>query len=164
MQKRYVLDASAVLCGKELPEIENIYIPLSVLHELGKGKYRRKVENLVGIKITVVTPASQSVELVKKHANETGDLLRLSNCDIDVIAVAYELSAIILTDDYSIQNLARHMGLEYQPVAEGGIQEEFKWEYVCAGCRRKFDTALAECPVCGSEIRTKRQREKHKRS
>jgi UPF0271 protein len=164
MQKRYVLDASAVLCGKELPEIENIYIPLSVLHELGKGKYLRKVENLVGIKITVVTPASQSVELVKKHANETGDLLRLSNCDIDVIAVAYELSATILTDDYSIQNLARHMGLEYLPVAEGGIKEEFKWEYVCAGCRRKFDTALAECPVCGSEIRTKRQRQKHKRS
>ncbi|MEM3396801.1 MAG: PIN domain-containing protein [Thermoplasmata archaeon] len=156
--KKYVLDASAVLCGKDIVAGAEIYVPPSVAEELGRGKYRRKLENLVGILITVVGPDKESREIIKEEANKTGDLLRLSNADIDVLALALDLKATILTDDYSIQNVAKHMGIEYQPIAEAGIKEEFQWEYVCMGCRRRFEEPLKECPICGAEVKTKRRK------
>lgn len=154
--KKYVLDASAVLCGKDLLLSGEVYIPPSVIEELGEGKYRRKVEVLLAIKITEKLPATESREKIRRSAEQTGDLLRLSETDIDVLALAFELNATILTDDYSIQNVARHMGIEYEVVSEKGIREEFKWEYVCIGCRRRFDKAVIECPICGAKVRTKR--------
>ncbi|MCX8174200.1 MAG: hypothetical protein N3F63_06330 [Thermoplasmata archaeon] len=156
--KRYVLDASAVLCGKDALTADEIYVPLSVIEELGKGKYRRKVEVLIGIKVSVVSPAEESKGRIRQGAEETGDLLRLSEADIDVLALALEIGGVILTDDYSIQNVAKHLGIEYEAVAERGIKEEFHWEYVCTGCRRRYPDAIKECPVCGAVVRTKRKK------
>jgi len=155
--KRYVLDASAVLCGKDF-FFENAFVPPSVIEELGRGRFRRKVESLVGIKVSVKAPGQKSKERIKKAAAETGDLLRLSSQDIDVLALALDIEGTILTDDYSIQNVARHMGISFEPVAEKGIKEEFCWEYVCTGCRRRFSKAMKECPICGSQVKTKRRK------
>ncbi|MGB9636655.1 MAG: NOB1 family endonuclease [Thermoplasmata archaeon] len=157
MQK-YVLDASAVLCGKDIWLDGAVYVPYSVLEELGRGRYRQKVENLMGIKISVVSPSKESKEIVRKNAEKTGDLLRLSAQDIDVLALALELDAIILTDDYSIQNVAVHMGIQYHGVAEHGIKAEYRWEYVCMGCRRRYRRAMKVCPICGASITTKRRK------
>lgn len=154
--KRYVLDASAIFCGKDIFAEAEFYVPASVTEELGEGKYRRKLENLVGV--TISWPNKETREIIKREANKTGDLLRLSDADIDVLALALDLKATILTDDYSIQNVARHMGIEFQPVAETGIKEEFQWEYVCTGCRKRFSKPMKECPICAGKIRTKRKK------
>jgi UPF0271 protein len=73
---------------------------------------------------------------------------------MEVLALALDTGLPIMTDDYSIQNMATHMGLSVEPVSEKGITEERRWTYRCKGCRRTFDKNMDECPICGSEVRS----------
>jgi UPF0271 protein len=75
-----------------------------------------------------------------------------------VLALAVELKAVLMTDDYSIQNLARAMGIEYRAVGMKGIKELVQWKYRCTGCRREWDVNHPDCPVCGSALRSSRSR------
>ncbi len=102
-----------------------------------------------------------SVEVVKKVAMRTGDIYRLSNADIKLIAKAVDemelgKEAVIVTDDYSIQNVARHLGIGIEKVVQRGITKEFRWVRVCRGCRRIIETE--RCDVCGSEAVLRRFR------
>jgi UPF0271 protein len=93
-------------------------------------------------------------------AKKTGDIHKLSVTDIKVLAKALELSdSVIVTDDYSIQNVARVLGIGVEAVTQPGISKAFKWVKICRGCGRRVDGDV--CPVCGSEIILRRvKREK----
>jgi len=109
----------------------------------------------IGLKI--VTPPKKCVALVKEFASLTGDLPNLSKVDIDVLALTYHLKAILLTDDYSMQNVAKEMGIEYKGVLQEGIKEKFHWKYRCKSCGRYFDEYVEVCPICGGEIKRVRK-------
>ena len=64
--------------------------------------------------MVVTEPSSASLAQVRDAAKGTGDDARLSPTDIEVLALAMELKAVLLTDDYSIQNLARVIGVQYR--------------------------------------------------
>ena len=70
--------------------------------------------------------------------------------------MAIDLIGIIRTDDYSIQNLARVLGLKYKTVGFKGIKEVIHWKYRCRGCGRIFDKNMPDCPICGSQLRSVR--------
>ena len=108
----------------------------------------------------IVTPSTsmEAIGKVRGAAETTGDISRLSDTDIDVLALALELDAIILTDDYSIQNLARILHVKYQEGVESGIREVFEWNYKCTGCARTYENELAECPICGSKLKMVRKK------
>ena len=96
------------------------------------------------------------IEKVIEGAKKTGDIHRLSKTDVKLIAKALELSekdgkndVIILTDDYSIQNLAMYFGIRFENVVQKTISKAFKWVKVCKGCGRRIEDDV--CPVCGSE-------------
>ena len=97
------------------------------------------------------------IKKVVKGARKTGDIHRLSKTDIKLIAKALELkeglneedNVILLTDDYSIQNLAMHFGIKFENVVQKTISKAFKWIKVCKGCGRKIENDV--CPICGSE-------------
>ena len=65
---------------------------------------------------------------------------------------------IQLTDDYSIQNTARIMGIPCRGVGQAGIKKVEKWNYQCTGCHKWFKERQDECPVCGSPMRAHRKR------
>ena len=71
--------------------------------------------------------------------------------------VALDLGLPILTDDYSIQNLAEHMGIEHIAVGERGITRKVHWTYRCKGCGKYFDDKVEVCPICGSAVRSARR-------
>ena len=155
---RFVLDATAIRSGIMISGQHEWFCPPLVMGEVRKGKTGRNVELLEGISLTVLSPQAESVEKVREAAESTGDIYRLSETDIDVLALALELNAIILTDDYSIQNLARILDIKYQEGAESGIQEIFEWNYKCTGCSRTYENEPPECPVCGSDIKMIRKK------
>ena len=78
--------------------------------------------------------------------------------DIELLALSLELGAVIVSDDYSIQNLASRMGIAFEPFGKAPIREEFKWTYRCKGCGKFYDEPQPDCPVCGSEVVQKRKR------
>ena len=155
---KLVLDASAVLSGMPLPPEGELLLPPLVEKELGHAWARRKLEYLKEVRLAVREPSRAAIEAIKAKCRATGDDARLSGADIQVLALASEASATILTDDYSIQNTASNLGIPYRPVSQKGIGAVFVWSYRCTGCRKVFDKNLPECPVCGAKLKSFRVR------
>ena len=59
---------------------------------------------------------------------------------------------------YSIQNVARIMGIGFKPVGMKGIQKVVKWNYQCIGCKKWYKEKMPECPICGSPMKACRRK------
>lgn len=154
---KFVLDTSAILSGKDLSATHELYSSPKILDELKHGRMRRRLNYLIESGLRIMSPSKEIIEMVKKIASETGDIARVTEADIEILSLAKELDAILLTDDYSIQNLATELNIKYQGVAQEGITETIKWSYRCKGCGRYWKELHDSCPVCGSELRTTRK-------
>lgn len=150
------MDTSALFGLEQVPPDWEAFVTEGVLAELEKYNDRR-AENLIPmLKVSQATTASLSK--VREAAKGTGDSSRLSRTDMEVLALAYELKAAVVTDDYSIQNLASVLGLEFMPMNMKGITKVVRWNYLCTGCGKVFKESHPDCPVCGSPLRTTRKR------
>ena len=99
-------------------------------------------------------PSDETVRRVTNAAEETGDASVLSETDVRLVALAYEEEATLVTDDYAMQNVASHLGVETRGAGKEEIEEERDWRYQCAGCGRVYDEKK-RCEVCGSETTRK---------
>jgi len=108
--------------------------------------------------LSVASPSPKALETVRIAAEGSGDDARLSPVDMEVLALALDLKATLLTDDYSIQNLACVLGVKYQGVGFREIKKVIIWKYRCKGCGKVFDKNQQDCPICGSELRSTRSR------
>ncbi len=148
----YILDSSAIFLRKGLyPSM------LTVSKVLEEIKDRDSVSYLSLIDLEVRDPDYRDVEEVKKVARKTGDVYKLSETDVDLLALALKIKKegdmpVIVTDDYSIQNMARALGIKTDSIVQKGISEEVKWIRICKGCKRRVDGRHKFCPVCGSEV------------
>ena len=94
-------------------------------------------------------------------ASKTGDLPRLSPVDLEVLAIALSTGQTLFTDDYSLQNVCRHLNHPFEAVSNKRSQEQWSWQLRCIGCRatKKADSKdEQECEVCGSVMKVKRAR------
>ena len=159
-----VIDAAIFIQGVD---VEGVTSP-KVLEEIKDPESRLFVESLISVgKVKVIVPSRESIEAVKRKALETGELGELSEADIEILALAYELKGEIFTDDYNLQNIATLLGLNFRTLKRG-IKKVIKWRYVCIGCGRKFETQPPDniCPDCGSKVRLlpKKKRKRRQRS
>jgi UPF0271 protein len=157
MPETYVLDASAFIYGI-FPHGE-LLTPPGVYEEVRDEASRLKLEMLAGLKVR--EPGAIQVEEVRRAATDTGDILRLSRPDIDLLALALEEKAsgkdvAILSDDYSIQNVARKLGLDIIPLHQKRIKYKIVWEKRCMGCNRTYSEGDV-CKVCGSPLKLRRR-------
>lgn len=156
----YVVDTSAVLTGKPL-DIEGVFVTVpSVDAELEEGgRDYRSMQFLKEKGLQVSSPSEEAIRKVHRVAEETGDVARLSDADIDLLALAVDrqkqgADVVILTDDYSIQNVAFSLGIMFKSVSENGITKKFVWRYMCTGCKRKYKEHIKTCPICGKHVKT----------
>ena len=156
---RRVLDASALLSGASFDG--ELYTTPEVVAEVRRLGSTPQLDAVLATKVRVLTSAKESRDAIDAAARETGDIARLSAADRGLLALARDLGATILTDDYSIQNVAARLGIPYERVVERGIREVVEWRYRCTGCGRFFEEPMKECPVCGSKVRTTRARPRH---
>jgi UPF0271 protein len=65
------------------------------------------------------------------------------------------LKPVIVTDDYSIQNVSDRLGIGFRALTTHGIKRQFEWTIYCPGCRRTFPAPQPDgvCPVCGTELK-----------
>ena len=157
---KYVLDASAILSGKDISSQEKLYTSPLIVEEVAHGRMRRHLDYLIEAGLEVLTPSDRAIKKIEKTAAESGDIGRVSSADLEVLALARELEAVLLTDDYSIQNLASILNIKYQGIAQNGITETYKWKFRCKGCGRYYDEMYETCMVCGSDLKTIRKSSK----
>ncbi len=109
-----VLDAAAIINAKYA---EGTTVP-EVLSELKDFESRELAHAMVAEKkLCVRSPSISSINAVKEKASP-----KLSNTDLMVLALAFELKQEIVTDDYALQASAKRLGLKFKPVVFKGIQ------------------------------------------
>jgi len=160
-----VLDASAFIAGfNPLSVAEEQYSVPEVRRELVSDslpwvRFKTSVDSR---RLKVEVPTSQSLKRVKEASKKVGDILFLSDADLQVLALALELkeegyNAQIVTDDYSIQNVADQLKIEFAPLMTFGIRFRLKWILYCPACHRRYpsDYKLESCEVCGTKLKRK---------
>ncbi|MFQ5986068.1 MAG: NOB1 family endonuclease [Thermoplasmata archaeon] len=154
---RLVLDTSAILSGMDFAG--EVYIPSSVMREArNQGGLDPRVEAVLETKSRIFEPRDTDLQRVSKASRETGDDASLSRTDQEVLALALQLDAAVVTDDYAIQNVADRLGLPYRPALLPGIRRREGWSFRCRGCGRYWSETHEACPVCGAEVRRYRAR------
>ncbi len=161
--QRFVLDTSALYERKPLPEGEEtvLFTTPECAAEM-KKKDIPNIEFLIETRIMVISPSDTAVGMVESKAKELGEAERLSSEDKSAIALALDKKAVLLTDDYSIQNICASLGIEFSSTWTSGIKEVWQWKYRCAGCGRYYDINTGVCRICGSQIRAVKAPKKDK--
>jgi len=159
-----VIDTAIFIQGID---VEGFTTP-KVVEEVKDPESRLFLEGLISAgKVKVLVPSKESVEAVMEAARRTGELNELSEADVEVLALAYELKATLLTDDYNLQNIAKTLGIPFKTLKRG-IKRVIRWNYVCIGCGKRFSEMPPEgvCPDCGSPVklipRKKRRRQRRR--
>ena len=158
--KFYILDTSAILSGIPL-NLENIKIftiPDIEMEIKPGGKDYQIFQFLKEKGLCYQLPSEKSINEIIKKSKETGDFERLSNFDIRLLALSLDIRnrgdyPIIITDDYSIQNIADYIDIKFETISQKGITKRFKWINRCRGCGKKFKDDINICPICGAETK-----------
>jgi UPF0271 protein len=154
-----VLDTNCILAGFQFDNTKRYYTVPEAFEEIRRGNLKAALDGLMERGVLVVkAPSTEAVEAVCTAALGTGDWNRLSNADRALVALARELGGVLVTDDYSMQNVARVLGVLYRPFGKAPIRETLAWTYKCKGCARTFENKPKDCPVCGSEVVQKRKK------
>jgi len=155
----YIIDSSAIFSGKNLifPNAD-LYTTPGVQQEFSPGgKDYRRFQLLTEIGMHIQSPSSEYIHHTQKIIEQQGEQHRLSPTDIELIALAYELHKTsqkkvqLLTDDYSIQNIAKTMNIPYLPINQKGITKKFKWATRCPACGKTYQASIEICQICGSK-------------
>lgn len=160
-----VLDTSAFLAGFDPFSVSENQATVPKVQEEIKTKsmisvrFKTAVENG---KLKVKTPSEEFLNKAKTSAITVGDSFFLSETDTQLLALALELKAAgcspqIVSDDYSIQNVAAQMGIEFTALATFGIRRLLEWVRYCPACHREYaaDYGATSCTVCGTKLKRK---------
>jgi len=122
-------------------------------------RFNAAVENR---KLRVIKPKISFLRKIKEASESVGDVRYLSEADMQILALALELKSagldpLIVTDDYSIQNVANQIGVNFTSLVTYGIRFRFDWILYCPACHRKYssDYKFKSCEVCGTELKRK---------
>jgi UPF0271 protein len=164
----FVLDTSAFLAGFDPFSVGTEQVTVSKVEEeiLRNSMIKMRFETAVESgKVKVKTPTQKFSDSVKTFASKVGDSFKLSEADMQLLALALELKAEgytpkIVTDDYSIQNVATQMGIGFLALTTFGIKRLLEWIRYCPACYREYSANCKnkECQICGTELKRKPRR------
>ena len=106
-----VLDTSALISWP-LSELNGSMIVNSQIAELEKFSPTR-AQIIQSLGLIISEPSRDSISEISKLAVETGDMSGISQTDLSLVALAYSKGAVLVTDDYRMQNLAEKLEMEW---------------------------------------------------
>jgi len=170
MGKAIVLDTSALIMGYETAEVEaEHYTVPSVREEIHRDDIRKlRLDSAINSgHITVRSPDPKYRGETQRVIGEMGEADALSEADAELLALGAQLKGegwetTVVSDDYSVQNVASELGLGFKGLATQGIKRQFRWETYCPGCRRTFEEPQEDgvCPICGTDLKRRPSRKR----
>ncbi len=156
-----VLDATVAYSGYDPFMVsEEQYTTSNVASEIRKDSKLAIAINLGVVKVR--EPSKDAIENIVKRVREHCEEPNLSNADMSILALAYELSnegkdTLIISDDYSLQNMAKILGLKISRYGRPFIRHILYRVKICEKCKRKYDPDYPgdTCEVCGGKILSK---------
>jgi len=151
-----ILDASAFYAGVPFLSAENYFTTPLIYDEIKHIKKNHDaIEILIETKrLNLIQPDSKIVSTIISQAKKNGDFSNLSKQDMSAIALCLEMKGEIITDDFSVSNVSKNLGLKVIPIMTSGIKDVGSWVHYCPGCRKNFFDKT-ECPLCGNKLKRK---------
>ena len=153
---------------------ENIYTTSSIVEEINVLKYSDKNRNILNKIEAAITnnhliirdPKKEYIKITIEHSKSTGDINALSKADIDLIALALELTenmdneVLLYSNDYSIQNLCSEMDIKFTSLYKKGIKDKRIFELFCPICKEHYavGSIYRYCEVCGSKLKRRQKK------
>lgn len=163
-----VLDTSAFLAGFDPFSLSEEQVTVPKVEEEIKRNSMNKLRFETAIesgRVKIKAPSEEFLNKVKLSAGKVGDSFKLSEADMELLALASELKAQgytpqIVTDDYCIQNVATQLGIDFLARTTLGIKRLLEWVIYCPACYREYpaDSKSKECQVCGTQLKRKPRR------
>jgi UPF0271 protein len=168
-RKAVVLDTSAFVAGFDSFSLSTEQFTVPKVEEEIRRNSMIKMRLEIAIesgKLKVKAPIQEFQVKVQTAANEVGDTCKLSEADKQLLALALELKMSgyflqIVTDDYSIQNVATNLRIDFLSLATFGIKRMLEWILYCPACHKEYvaDSKFKECQICGTELKRKPKRQ-----
>lgn len=154
----FVLDTSLLLGGKEPPRGAWSTTPEAAAEVSPGGRDARRYEDWLSLGLQVRSARPASVDRVDDVAMQAGNLGRLSEADRSLLALALERKATLVTDDFTMLDLAMRLDVPTQTVNQARPEGTIDWQPRCSGCGKRYDAMPRgeECIICGSPVRLKR--------
>lgn len=125
----YVFDTAAFLSALQLHIYEGTIVTTpSVVQEVKDSESVLKLEIALTVeRFRIESPERKYVEKVKNIAKNVKLLDKLSQTDVDVIALALQykdkgFKPLVFTDDYDVQAVLKLIGVEFRSVKNVGIK------------------------------------------
>lgn len=162
-----ILDSSAFIQGLD-PQDEAAYTVPLVVGELRDGLIMDRLRSMEATgRLRVMEPKERFMGLVEGESLRMGESHVLSVTDKQVLALGLQLrdeglEVIIVSDDYSVQNMADALRLGHRGLATPGIKRRFTWTLYCPGCRREYAEPQPDdvCPICGTGLKRRPSRKR----
>ena len=144
---QYILDASFFFAENRLEG--DLWTTAEVADEIRDhvSKMRFEVLSAEGLKIGGAGPAETAA--VKSAAEKSGDLRVLSDTDISVIAFALASGGTVVSGDFAVQNVCRHLKIPVKSLLSK-TAKKMVWKPICSGCGAEIPAGEADCPICGA--------------
>ncbi len=153
-QQFLVLDTTAFYAGVPYSNTtENLVTTPDVINEVSNERTRSLIEVS---KLNVLQGTPDALKKVKDAARNTGDNT-MSKADLSVLALCLSIAAdgneaILLSDDFAVENVASRLGIKARPLMTGGIKTAAEWIFFCPACGKKYSKPRPDCLVCGTKL------------
>ncbi len=153
--KIYVLDSTAFLEKYSEGFADKLCATVFDVSEEMKNPYASiRFDMMLQSGLSLIEPSEDAVSRVRDAVMSTKD--KLSETDIKVISLALQFkdkgkAAVVVSDDYGVQNVSKTMGIEFLPVSQKGISRTLSWKRKCTACGNVTPKEI--CEVCGTETK-----------
>ncbi len=150
-----ILDSNIFLHGAQSLFAEKPCVTVyGVVEEMKSTASEIEIDRFMLSGLQILEPSKESVNEVALAQKKTQD--KTSKTDMMLVALALDFKkknkdAIIITDDYGIQNLAKVMNVNYSGLSQEGIRKPIAWGGKCTACGHKTNEKI--CPDCGSKVK-----------
>ncbi|MFW9793860.1 MAG: NOB1 family endonuclease [Candidatus Thorarchaeota archaeon] len=160
MSPTYILDTGVLVSTWTDTAKESTFVTTpKIVGEVRNRLSRFRAETLFLLdKMVERSPNDNDLRQVEKVAAVSGDRSKLSENDIELIALALTISheendSTLVSTDFAVLNTASHIGLKILDPNKK-FREEITWVMKCPACSYKSKTPTREigCPVCGTEM------------
>ena len=119
---------------------ENLVTTPDVINEVSNERTRSLIE-VSNLNVLQGTP--EAFKKVKDAARNTGDNT-MSKSDLSVSCImsvdieADGNEAILLSDDFAVENVASRLGIKARPLMTNGIKTAAEWVFFCPACGKRY--------------------------
>jgi len=156
-----ILDATSFYAGVPFSSQEQSFTTPLVFEEIKHiKKSHDAVQTLVDLgRLQIVEPEEKFLKFILDESKNIGDYSELSKEDMSVLALCAQLKGELVTDDFTVSNVAKHLNLKVIPIMTKGISKVLDSVYLCPACNKSFKK-MSDCPVCGSKLRKRSSKRK----